>query len=100
MSQGNDTNGRVVEAGANYYVMAAAGKDGTGGCVLGVQKGANYTCSLEFVELMNEIATVIPITFSLVNPDYKFVHKSTNLNIKFPPGTICASSPVWEVRHQ
>ncbi|XP_028805595.1 miraculin-like [Neltuma alba] len=83
-----DTSGKVVRAGANYYVIPANG----GGLALA---SIGEECPLDVVAVQGYSGQ--PLSFTPVNPKKGVVRVSTDLNVVFSADTDCPQSNVWKL---
>ncbi|KAI9092481.1 hypothetical protein K1719_027609 [Acacia pycnantha] len=84
-----DTSGKVLRAGANYYVIPA---NNNGGLTLA---SIGEECPMDVVAVQG--SSGLPLSFTPVNPKKGVVRVSTDLNIVFSADVDCPQSNVWKL---
>ena len=99
-----DTSGKILRAGANYYIVPVAPTTicgHYGRCRSG--KGLALASIDEYCPLDVVVVDVKqysrPLRFTPINPKKGVVRVSTDLNIMFSTTTHCPQSTVWKLDH-
>ncbi|XP_028805593.1 miraculin-like [Neltuma alba] len=87
-----DTSGKVLRAGANYYVFPAPATPNGSGLSLA---SIGEECPLDVVVVQGYSG--LPLSFTPVNPKKGVVRVSTDLNVVFSGDTDCPQSNVWKL---
>ncbi|XP_054792170.1 miraculin-like [Prosopis cineraria] len=86
-----DTSGKILRAGANYYVIPVPNPNGGGLALASIGK----TCPMDVVAVQGYRG--LPLSFTPVNAKKGVIRVSTDLNVVFSASTDCDQSNVWKL---
>ncbi|PWA88366.1 alpha-amylase/subtilisin inhibitor [Artemisia annua] len=90
-----DTDGNILKAGNNYYILPVM--HGVGGGLI-TARGSGELCPTEVAQAISEVQPGTPLKFIPANPNKdSIIRESTDLNIMFVDPLACVPNAVWRV---